>query len=102
MVPFRAGIELGFKGMLPRSHYIAVFDPGKCSYCGICMRRCQFGAWEHDGTTVKVNGKMKGNIVYNSEKCWSCGLRANTCPSDAITMKALNEPVAPLEGQGIF
>jgi ferredoxin len=89
--PLRGGLHADLKGIWPKSYYIAEHDPEKCSYCGTCMRRCQFGAWEHDGTTVDYREKMVKNVVYDPKKCLGCGLCANTCPTEAVTMKELEQ-----------
>jgi ferredoxin len=87
--PFRAGIELELKELWPRSYYIAEHETGKCMHCGTCVKRCQFGAWEYSGMSVGVEGKLRNKVVYDHEKCWGCGLCANTCPSNTISMKEL-------------
>lgn len=87
--PFRAAQELGSKGTWPRSRYIAAHDREGCNQCGACVKRCHFDAFYHDGTTIEVDGKTKKNVLFDSDKCWGCGLCANTCPSEAILMKSL-------------
>jgi len=78
--PFRAGVELGLEKMWPKSHYIAGYNEDVCIQCGVCISRCQFGAYT----------KKDERIEYDPEKCWGCGLCANTCPTKAITINALN------------
>jgi ferredoxin len=87
--PFRAAQELGSKGVWPKSRYIAVHDTEACNLCGACVKRCHFGAFYHDGSRLKVDGKTKKNVMFDPDKCWGCGLCANTCPSGAILMKSL-------------
>jgi ferredoxin len=89
--PFRVAKELGSKGFWPKSRYIAVHDAQGCDLCGACVKRCHFDAFYHDGTWIKVDGKAKKNVLYDPDKCWGCGLCANTCPSEAIAMKGLDE-----------
>ncbi|MGD2144622.1 MAG: 4Fe-4S binding protein [Anaerolineae bacterium] len=86
--PFRAAQELGTKGIWPKSRYIAVYDRERCTRCGTCVKRCHFGAFYHDGTTVEVDGKSQEAVRFEPEKCWGCGLCVNTCPSEAIIMEA--------------
>jgi ferredoxin len=85
--PFRAAQELGSKGVWPRSRYVARHDAELCNLCGACVKRCHFDAFYHDGTTVEIDGKARKNVVYDPQRCWGCGLCANTCPSQAIVMQ---------------
>jgi Pyruvate/2-oxoacid:ferredoxin oxidoreductase delta subunit len=87
--PFRAAQELGSKGVWPKSHYIVQHDRDRCNQCGACVKRCHFEAFYHDGSTIEVDGKIKNNVAVNLDKCWGCGLCANTCPEGAIEMICL-------------
>jgi ferredoxin len=87
--PFRAAQELGSKGFWPRSRYLAVYDRERCTLCGACVRRCHFGAFSHDGSTVAVGEDLKENVVFDPNRCWGCGLCANTCPAEAVRMELL-------------
>lgn len=87
--PFRAAQELDSKGVWPKSNYVAVHDLDLCNMCGSCVKRCHFDAFYLDGSTHVVNGKEKKGVGYDPEKCWGCGLCANTCPENAIQMKGL-------------
>jgi Pyruvate/2-oxoacid:ferredoxin oxidoreductase delta subunit len=85
--PFRAAQELGSKGIWPRARYVAVYERAQCNLCGACVQRCHFRAFYHKGTTVAVGDKQKADVGYDSDRCWGCGLCANTCSSGAITMR---------------
>ena len=87
--PFLAAQELGTKGVWPKSHYIVEYDQDQCNQCGACVKRCHFGAFYHDGSIIKVDGKVKKKVSINPEKCWGCGLCANSCPQEAIEMRSL-------------
>ena len=87
--PFIAAEELGSKGVWPKSLYVASFDPTRCTFCGLCVNRCQFEAFYHDGSTVEVDGNTQKNVLFDAQKCWGCGLCANTCPEAVIKMEIL-------------
>jgi ferredoxin len=89
--PFRAARELGSKGVWPRSRWVAAFDSVACTLCGACVRRCHFGAFYYDGSASQVDGSEKPNIRFDPNRCWGCGLCANTCPSRAVVMIRLGE-----------
>ncbi len=99
--PFRAAQELDSKGAWPKSRYIAVHCTEACNLCGACVKRCHFDAFYHDASTLEVDGKAKKNVLFDPDKCWGCGLCANTCPSGAILMKSLEDRSA-LELEGAF
>lgn len=85
--PFRAARQLGTHGKWPRSRYLADYDRTKCLFCGLCARRCHFGAFYFDGTKIEKDGKQKASVSFNPELCWGCGICANACSSGAISMK---------------
>ena len=87
--PFRAALELGTKGVWPKSHYTVQYHADLCNQCGACVKRCHFEAFYHDGSSVQIEGKTKKKVSVDLEKCWGCGLCANTCPQGAIDMKKL-------------
>jgi ferredoxin len=89
--PFRAGIALSMSQQWPRAHHVAVWDKDKCTSCGTCARRCQFGAFHFDGNTVTVKGRELPTVNLDPEKCWGCGLCFTGCRFDAITMRPLEQ-----------
>jgi Pyruvate/2-oxoacid:ferredoxin oxidoreductase delta subunit len=89
--PFRAAHELGSKGIWPRSRYVAVHHREECNLCGACVKRCPFAAFFHDGIQVEQDGKLKDNVQLDASLCWGCGLCANSCPCEAIEMRALDQ-----------
>lgn len=56
---------------------VAATDSSRCTGCGVCVTRCQFGAREI-GT---------GSVVFNPDLCSGCGLCVSTCPAEAITLE---------------
>jgi ferredoxin len=89
--PFRAARVLGSKGVWPMSRYVAVHDGDACSQCGVCIERCHFNAFFHTSDTVIVDGRVRQVVGFDPEKCWGCGLCANTCVPGAIEMVPLNK-----------
>jgi ferredoxin len=87
--PFQAAQKLGSKGVWPKSRYVAAYDPVLCNSCGACVKRCHFDAFYHDDSMVEIDGRSKKGIKFDAEKCWGCGLCANTCPENAIEMTGL-------------
>jgi Pyruvate/2-oxoacid:ferredoxin oxidoreductase delta subunit len=85
--PFRAARDLDSKGVWPRSRYIAVHDREKCNLCGLCVQRCHFDAFYQDPAPEKPTGKTVTDVRYAPDRCWGCGLCANTCPTEAISME---------------
>jgi ferredoxin len=80
---------MGLQKQMPRSWYVAEWDPSICRHCGVCVERCQFGAFQHDGGTVMVTGKERRSVSFDPEKCWGCGHCRNTCAHNAIVMRPL-------------
>lgn len=89
--PIRAGMALRMHKQWPRSHYVAAPDWSACVHCGACVKRCHFGAFHHDGSTVEINGKTRQRVQFEPAKCWGCGLCRNTCVWGAIVMEGLED-----------
>jgi NAD-dependent dihydropyrimidine dehydrogenase PreA subunit len=88
--PIKTGMKLGIaKQAYPRVHHVAARDLQKCGQCGVCIKRCQFGAFYRDGSKVEVNGKLRKAVRFDADKCWGCGLCATACPEGAIDMLPL-------------
>lgn len=52
------------------------FEPSHCTGCGLCVERCQFGAWNWDD----------GDVELNTESFFDCGLCVSTCSAGAISL----------------
>jgi NAD-dependent dihydropyrimidine dehydrogenase PreA subunit len=61
-----------------KGEYVAKVDLTKCTGCGQCVSRCQFGA-------LSFNDSMSVPFI-DQWKCFGCGLCATTCPEGAIEM----------------
>lgn len=68
------------------TNYYAVLDPGRCSGCGICIKRCQMDAITRvDKTTVKLD----------NERCIGCGLCVTKCSKSAINLRRKSKITRP-------
>jgi len=70
----------------PLSHYIAAWSKEKCSFCGLCAKRCPFQAFKYD----KQKDNKQERLAFDKEVCRGCGLCAVTCPEKAIEMERIN------------
>ncbi|SLM29850.1 hypothetical protein MTBBW1_20047 [Desulfamplus magnetovallimortis] len=61
--PVRASERLDSDRIYPRVHYVASRNDDTCIHCGICVKRCQYNAFYHDGSDVIVK------LEKNSKKC---------------------------------
>ena len=63
--------------------YMPVRDPEKCTRCLLCSLFCPDGAiiWRPE----------KADIEFHFSFCKGCGICANQCPTNAITMKLAQE-----------
>jgi Pyruvate/2-oxoacid:ferredoxin oxidoreductase delta subunit len=70
-----------------RSYYDARIDPNLCLACGDCIERCPMDAiGDGENASQVIDGR-----------CIGCGLRASTCPEEAITLIAKPGMEAPPE-----
>ena len=61
-----------------KGHHVAEIDSELCNGCGLCIKRCQFGALSFSPSTLKA--------YIDPFKCYGCGLCRNPCTPDAIEM----------------
>ena len=72
--------HLTYHDALTESAYVAAYNSDACIQCGVCIRRCPFGAFSRESEQELV--------AFNADRCFGCGLCASTCPSRAITFVA--------------
>ncbi len=59
-----------------KSNYVALTNFDLCTHCGHCEEVCFF-----DARTMTM-----GELHFNINKCFGCGVCVNNCPSEAISM----------------
>ncbi len=85
--PLRASGILDSDRVYPRVHYRAQRDPQACTHCGMCVKRCPYGAFHHDGSTATVKGRTRRAVVFDPAKCYGCGLCMTGCPKGSLSMQ---------------
>lgn len=83
----------------PLSRYIARRVEDQCSSCGLCVKRCPFGAFT--AQWVKNDeGKKRRQIGFEPDLCRGCGVCVTGCPDQAIEMDllapGLADPIRPV------
>jgi len=73
----RYRLDYGINQLI-KGEFVAIVDYDKCTGCGTCVERCQFGAIKFEVTIEKTN--------IDQFRCFGCGVCQTTCPADAITM----------------
>jgi len=61
-----------------RGEYVAAVDRERCTECGLCVERCQFGA-----VAQAADG---GPFRVEAQACYGCGLCATACPVGAVRL----------------
>ncbi len=89
--PLRASGQLQSARVYPRVHYVAVKNEAACNQCGICVKRCQYGAFFHDGTYIMIKDKRRQAVKFDPSQCYGCGLCRTACPKGCIGMHSLEE-----------
>jgi len=91
---------------------IVAFDPEGCTGCGICIRRCHFGANTRNGKAVATGGAKghgpppKAPVLYDPASCYGCGVCVSTCPAGARRLvpregyRSRYYPLEPILGHG--
>jgi len=70
-------VRFGMPDAVVASEVVAKQNYDTCSNCGTCVQRCQFKARQLNSDT---------RLIFNSAKCFGCGLCASTCPTRSITL----------------
>lgn len=78
---------LASSGLVARTH------SEKCTGCGLCLRRCPFGAIQMQHSPETKEAKA----VVNETACMGCGVCTFNCPSLALTLEAQPERGMPLD-----
>ena len=69
-----------FAGVFAPSRFRVRHDEAACTQCGICVKRCQFGA---------ISMADDGTVKTDTSMCYGCGNCVFTCPSDARVLEEI-------------
>lgn len=67
-------LRRGIAASVLSSRFVAEDDPGACSGCGACVKRCVFEA----------RTMQEDKPAYDASKCFGCGLCVSTCSTGAF------------------
>ena len=84
--PHQLSREKKAEKIWPFSRYVARYQPENCTLCGMCSRRCPFGAFVFE----KKTREKSASLSLLTDLCRGCGICATACPSGAIDMENLN------------
>jgi ferredoxin len=85
--------QFNYNRTLATSRFIATIDASKCKGCGLCEKRCHFGALQ-----IVYN-----KIVLNEERCYGCGLCISECHEGSISLKERKDYKGPfINGQSLL
>lgn len=66
----------GYHDAIAKSDFVVEVDQSLCTGCGLCVERCQFGAWTRRGESVTLE---RG-------RCFGCGLCVSACPQETLSL----------------
>jgi ferredoxin len=75
---FRFDRQMKLGRAMWKAEYVSAIDPGLCTGCRECMKRCLFGGIRYDRTNVKCTVDPFG--------CYGCGVCRTVCHSQAISL----------------
>jgi len=78
-----AGLVL--KGYAELEPQVAIVDPDKCKWCGLCLEACPYSAFE------KIHYKNKEVAKVIEALCKGCGGCVPACPEGAIDIKGYED-----------
>lgn len=68
----------------PRSHGFFVFEPDKCTSCGLCSLSCPNEVITVSSERDENKKRVLTGYVMNLAYCLYCGLCVEACPSDCL------------------
>jgi len=83
-----AGVQHGYPDGLAKTPFIAAVDPGRCDYCGACLRACNvkcIGLARAGGSSAPSQPKRWAEV--DAEVCLGCGVCIPVCERGAIRLE---------------
>jgi len=78
---------------LEKTRFYLRSDPDSCILCGLCVRVCEekIGANAISFSERGIYRKISTPFLEFSDKCTGCGECAKVCPTEAITLKYIDQ-----------
>ncbi len=82
---------------IDKRHPFIIVDPNKCIFCRRCKNICEYAALELEGSNFDKEGFPQCVSIRINDKCVSCGVCVDNCPTAALVKKSATLPVSPNE-----
>ena len=80
-----AGVQMGFQDGLGKTPFIAQVDPGRCDYCGECLRTCNVKCIGL-GAGARSRPRAERYAEVDSTVCLGCGACVPACERQSISL----------------
>ena len=74
----KSRLDYGLDYVIRKAEIVVKHDIDKCTGCGKCIDKCQFGAI--------IKSRTLGKALFNIEECFGCGVCLHACEQNAIDL----------------
>ena len=74
----KSRLDYGLDYIIKKAESVVRHDIDKCTGCGKCIGKCQFGAI--------YKSRTLGKALFNIEECFGCGVCLHACEQNAIEL----------------